>query len=77
MLRSPFLQACIRNILHFATINDFQIRAVHINGCMNHLSDCLSHWHLGEKYHLEFQRLTKGIYTVEMKVKDTEFADLY
>ena len=30
-----FSQACIRNILHFATVDDFQIRAVHIDGCKN------------------------------------------
>ena len=74
--RSTFSQACIRNILHFAAVNDFQIRAVHINGCTNHLSDCLSQWNLNENYQKEFHRLTEGINTVVIKVKDTEFADL-
>ena len=75
--RSTFSQAYIRNILHFAAVNDFQIRAVHINGCTNHLSDCLSRWTLNEKYQKEFHRLTEGIDTVKIEVKDTKFSDLY
>ena len=58
-------------------MNDFHIRAVHINGCTNHLSDCLSQWNLNEKYQKKFHRLTEGINTVEIEVKDTEFAELY
>ena len=75
--RSTFSQACIRNILHFAAVIDFQIRAVHINGCTNGLNDCLSWWNLNEKYQKEFHRLTEGIDTVEIEVKDTECSDLY
>ena len=35
--KNAFSQSCIRNILHFAAVNDFQIRAVRIDGCTNHL----------------------------------------
>ena len=61
VLRSEFSQVCIHNILHFAAINDFQIRAVHMDGVTNQISDCLSRWNLGKKYRQEFQRLMKDI----------------
>ena len=62
--------------MHFAAINDFQIRAVH-NDCTNHISDCLSRWNLDVKFRNEFHKLTSGMKTVEIKVIDTEFADRY
>ena len=75
--RNAFSQACIRNITHFAAIHDFQVRAVHIDGISNRISDCLSRWNLDIKFRNEFHRLTKGTSTLEVNVIDTEFADLY
>ena len=63
--------------MHFAVINDFQIRVVHISGCKNCMSDCLSRWNLDVKFRDDFHRLTSGINTVEIKVMDSEFVDLY
>ena len=77
MSRNIFSQTCIRNIMYFAAINDFQIQAVHISGCTNHISDCLSRWNQDVKFRDEFHRLISGTKTVEIKVTDTKFADLY
>ena len=75
--RSTFSKACIRNIMHLTALNDFQIREVHIDGCTNHISGCLSRWNLNIKYQKEFHKLTTGTKTVEIIVEDTKFADLY
>ena len=72
-----FLQACIRNILHHCALNYLQIRAVHIKGKNNRLSDCLSRWDLDKKYQDEFHKLTEGVHTYECVIKNTEFIDLY
>ena len=75
--KNRFSQACLRNILHFAAVRDFQIRAVHIEGVNNWISDCLSRWNLHEKYRKEFHSLTKDINTKERQIINTEFIDLY
>ena len=75
--KNVFSQACIRNITHFVVIHDFQVRAVHIDGISNHISDCLSRWNLDPKFREEFHRLTKDIQMLEVSLFDTNFVDLY
>ena len=75
--RNSFSQVCICNIMHVVAIKDFQVWPIHIKGINNHINDCLSRWNLGEKYKLQFQRLTKDKTTVERMKNDTEFVNLY
>ena len=72
-----FSQACIRNILFHCALNDLQIRAVHLEGRLNRLSDCLSRWDLDVKFQKEFYRLTENVDTYECVLENTEFIDLY
>ncbi|XP_053372607.1 uncharacterized protein LOC128546268 isoform X1 [Mercenaria mercenaria] len=55
--RCRFLQQCLREICFLASIHEFQVKACHLEGSANRLSDCLSRWHLHSSYQLEFQRL--------------------
>lgn len=48
--RDVFMQACVREIVYFQTIYDFQLRAVHLAGSCNRMADALSRYELDRKY---------------------------
>ena len=75
--KCPFSQASLHNILHHCALIDLQIRAVHIDGVNNCLSDCLSRWDFNKKYQEEFNKLTMGIETHKCVIENKEFLDLY
>lgn len=60
--KMPFLQACARELLYIAARNDFEIRAVHIAGKLNFLSDLLSRFPLDESYRIKFEEATRGAF---------------
>lgn len=48
--RDPFLLKCIRELAYLSATGQFQIKACHIPGVENRVSDWLSRWHLSHKY---------------------------
>ena len=55
----PFMQFCLREIRFHSAQFNFRVRAVHLRGVDNHLSDALSRWHLHPSFQdifLEKQR---------------------
>lgn len=55
--RDSFLQACLREICYIASVNNFEVRAVHIAGAENRVPDLLSRWHTHPRFELEFNAL--------------------
>jgi len=71
--RNPYLQACIRELLYIACINNFQIKAVHIRGRDNRASDSLSRLHMGGTYDHQFKQATIGRALKRVYTKDSMF----
>lgn len=40
----PFVQSCLRELWFFASLFDFELRALHIPGQENTITDSLSRW---------------------------------
>ena len=60
--KCKFMQQCMREISYLAAVNEFQLRALHIEGRSNRLPDSLSRWHLNESHEKEFMKLTGGMH---------------
>ena len=48
--KDPLLLNCLREICYFASLYEFQLRALHLSSSANRLCDILSRWHLDSKY---------------------------
>ena len=71
--RDLFLQACLRELCFVASVNNFEVQAVHIAGVCNRLPDLLSRIHLHEKYHHSFLRQTKSVSWCQVKCEASLF----
>lgn len=76
--KNAFLQQCLREICFIASINETQIRAVHLSSGENRLSDCLSRWHLDTKYRREFYgQFSQVSSLVDVPVTEDKFRFLH
>ena len=48
--KDPLLLNCLREICYFASLYEFQLRALDLSSSANRLCDILSRWHLDSKY---------------------------
>ena len=55
------MQACLREICFLAAVGEFELKARHIEGVNNRLSDLLSRWDLDAKYSRDFLKIFVGI----------------
>ena len=60
-LDCTFMQWCLREIRYHSAKFNFRIRAVHLKGVDNRISDCLSRWHLSQSYSDTFYEATKSL----------------
>ncbi|CAC5389407.1 unnamed protein product [Mytilus coruscus] len=65
--RSKFLQACLREIAFVCAINECEIKAIHLNGKDNRVSDLLSRWDLSPFYQSEFLILSTNSFFRKLK----------
>ena len=52
--KCPFLQNCLRELCYWTALYDVHFRAVHLEGSQNRLADCLSRFHLDNKFEYSF-----------------------
>ena len=73
--REGFQQKCMREILFFAAKHQFEIRARHIAGVDNRISDLLSRAHLGGAYEHQsnFYKNSFGLHQVSVTNSQFEF----
>lgn len=48
--RSLFLQKCLRELCFITSVNEIQIKAIHLSSDENRIADCLSRWDLDPMY---------------------------
>ena len=71
--QSTLMQAVLREICYQCALNDCLIRAVWIEGVSNTIPDCLSRFHLGSTYQIQFQKATRGLKLTQVLVKEHNF----
>ena len=49
-----FLLDCVREIAFYSSVNEFEIRVLHLSSSENRLADLLSRWHLDDKNATKF-----------------------
>ena len=69
-----FMQQCLREIRYHSAKFNFRIRAVHLKGVDNRISDCLSRWHLSQWYIDSFYEATEKLNLTETVVSNFEIA---
>ena len=67
------LQMCLREMAYQAAINQFEIRAVHLESSENRLADHLSRWDLSESHRQQFFDITNGLHLTECAVSEEFF----
>ena len=72
-----FMEQCLREIRYHSAKFNFRIRAVHLKGVDNRISDCLSRWHLSQSYIDAFYKATKSLNLTETIVSNFEISDLW
>ena len=72
-----FMQRCLREIRFHSAKFNFRIRAVHLKGVDNRISDCLSRWHLSQLYIDSFYEATQSLNLTEAVVSNFEIADYW
>jgi hypothetical protein len=72
-----FLQKCLRELCLVTSLYEFQLKAVHIRSTENRVSDCLSRWHLDEKYRSEFYQQVPYTSMESITLDDTFFKFQY
>ena len=68
-----FMQKCLREIRFHSAKFNFRIRAVHLPGEQNRISDSLSRWHLSNT----FKKATKSYKLTETVVSNFKIADYW
>ena len=48
------MQNCLRELCFIAAIHQFEVRAVHLAGSENRITDFLSRWHLANEFKDKF-----------------------
>ena len=71
--RDKFMLQCLRELLYWASLYEFEIRAKHIQGVNNRIPDLLSRWNLDIKARVEFLARTEGMRKAECKVTEEYF----
>ena len=71
--RSRFLQACLREIAFICAINECEIKAIHLNGKDNRVSDLLSRWDLSPFYQSEYFNLVDKHFFQEIEINNFLF----
>ena len=71
--RCETLQMCLRELAYIAAVNQFEIRAVHLESSENRIADHLSRWDMSEHHQQHFYDLTKGIQLTECVVSESHF----
>ena len=71
--RSRFLQACLREIAFICAVQECEIKAVHVKGENNRISDLLSRWDLSPLYQSEFFHLVNRNFYQEIVIDDFLF----
>ena len=72
--RVPFVQSCLRELWFYAFRFDFELRALHIPGHQNTITDSLSRWDSDAKFyrnffeaaHLHYNTLTKYVCSFDL-----------
>lgn len=72
--KDEFMQSCLREITFIAAVNQFQIRAKHIDSDENRLSDCLSRWDTHTKYQETFKSSIELSKYEEVIVDDQKYS---
>ncbi|CAG2226402.1 unnamed protein product [Mytilus edulis] len=52
--RNEYLQMCLREICYLCALSEFEVRACHVPGSDNRISDYLSRWHLSDLHRTQF-----------------------
>ena len=58
--KDAFMATCLRELWLVVSLNEFELRAVHLPGEDNRVADWLSRWHLGTKYQDAFNAFAAG-----------------
>ena len=61
--RVPFIQSCLRDLWFYASLYDFELRALHIPGYANVIADALSRWDTHPQYRSTFYEAASFIMT--------------
>lgn len=61
------------DICFIASVHEFQIKACHLEGVKNRISDSLSRWHLNIKYKEELNKLIDTVYYEDVHVEENLF----
>ena len=67
------LQMCLREMAYEAAINQFEIRAVHLESSENRVADQLSRWDLSESHRQQFFDMTHDLQLTECAVSEELF----
>ncbi|CAC5372904.1 unnamed protein product [Mytilus coruscus] len=60
--RDEFLQDCLQKLCYITTIYEFEVRAVHLAGSENRVTDYLFRWHLSDEFSsLFYDAVTDGL----------------
>ena len=73
----PFMQSCLREIRFHSTQFNFRVRAVHLRGVDNRLSDALSRWHLHPSFRDIFLKETQDMHLTETFATDFYLRDYW
>lgn len=71
--RCEILQNCLRELAFIAAVNEFEIRAVHLDSKSNRIADLLSRWSLDQSNQEKFFDMTKAYEIMECVVSDDIF----
>ena len=71
--RCEILQNCLRELAFIAAVNEFEIRAVHLDSKSNRIADLLSRWYLDQSNQEKFFDMTKAFEVTECVVSDDNF----
>ena len=63
--RDAYLQACSREIRYLEAMHSFDLRARHLPGAHNRISDSLSRWDVSSDYSRKFYHLTQNFIVTE------------
>ena len=71
--RCTFMADCLRELWLISAVNDFELRAVHLEGSANREADLLSRWHLDARNEKEFRAIHRVLPSTERTVPDSYF----
>ena len=75
--KDGFQANCLREIAFMASKNEFSIRARHVPGVENRITDLLSRWESTAQAELKLRELTKGYWLIKEKITEEIFYFTY